>query len=237
MLLNNRATEAWTFLSLDYIREFFTELWIPVDDVADFQFALRRKLQPWLNEDTYHKRAHELSYAVTDWYKDSFGLGALDDLLLWMRHIYLFEGPDRIAETMWNIVPYRAPDIASEFPDLTAIFKVLDQVRQSQERKTQEFEERLLDKSQLSAWDANAARIQYVAQENLDIKINLMVAYNIFLASWEECCGELTFDQLQAMFQVGRRVAETRQMQDLEIAFPGSWRFEIRKLVERFVIM
>jgi len=234
MTPRKREKVAWCFLSLDYTAQDYNELWVPISNKSEFQAELRTQLAPWITEEKYHKESEAFGYAIGEWYEKVYGSDALEILFLWMREIYLFHGPDRIPETVWNIVPYRAQDIASEFPGFEWIFELLTKVRHAQEESMATFDNKIIEQS-LSAWDSGVLEVQYASQEGLDSKIRVMTTYNIFLEAWEKHCSKLCFEELQHMFKVGKRVAEACQMQDLDVAFPGSWRFELRKLLDIFV--
>jgi hypothetical protein len=219
---------------LDYVGQFFEELWVPIRNIPQFQAGVREQLAPWLTEEKYHKEGEALSYAIAEWYQSVYGPDALDTLFLWAREIYLFHGPDRIAEKEWNPIPYRCRDVAAEFRALEWVFELLTRVRQDQEEKTAAFEDKMIIGAPLSAWDARVLEVQYASQDGLETTIDLIVTYNIFLEAWEKHCSQLSFEELQSVFEVGKRVAEVQEMQDLEVVFPGSWRFELRKLLDLF---
>ena len=133
MLPLRRAKQAWCFLSLDHVSQFSTELWIPSGNVNAFQAELQKQLTPWLTVENFHKEGEAMSYSMAEWYQRVFGSEALDNLFLWIKEIFLYDGPDRMAEVVWNIVPYRAEDVAPEFPEMKWFFELLTQVRNEQE--------------------------------------------------------------------------------------------------------
>jgi len=232
-MLARRAKKCWIFLSLDYTGPFFNDLWVPISDVTAFKTAVQNELRGWVIEDAYHRREEELSYALASWYQATYGQKALNDLLVWMRRIYL-EPPDRLAETVWNVIPLKAHTVAREFPNFDWVFTILDEIRRHQELKIASFDQRLANQESLSAWDADALAVQYADRESLDTKIDLIVTYNVFLDAWEKFCGKLDQTELQALFEVGRKVIQQNPMSDLEPVFPGSWRFEIHELLLLF---
>jgi len=233
-MLAKRAKQSWAFLSLDYTGRFFDDLWVPISDVAEFKSSVQSELQSWITEASYHRRGEEMAYALADWYRRTYGQDALDSVLVWMRRIYLFEGPDRLAETVWNIVPRRAASVAAEFPAHEWVFTLMGDIRQHQELRSAEFDQKFAVAESLSAWDEHLLAVQYSDQESLDTKIDLINTYNTFLEAWEKFGAQLDFKQLQEVFEVGRKVIEKKPMSDLEVLFPGSWRFELHDLLSRF---
>jgi hypothetical protein len=92
----------------------------------------------------------------------------------------------------------------------------------------------LTEKEDLSPWDSSILSVEYATREGAETTISLISSYNAFLRVWENHCGDLDFEQLQTLWELGKQVSAKVGMQDLKVVFPGSWRFVLRPLLKKF---
>lgn len=83
-------------------------------------------------------------------------------------------------------------------------------------------------------WDTRMLEALHAAPDDIVTQASLTAKYNIFLSAWERHCAELDYSALYQLWLLGREVAPTIGMKESEIAFPGSWRFELLPLIRKF---
>ncbi len=223
-----RWQAAWAFLSLSKIEDFFEDLWIPIDNPGEFQRELRSTISPWFEAERYYHEQGPFNYALTEWFENSYGQKALSKLNCWVREVFCYRGSDRIPETIWSAVSYNLPRMASAgLVTSSWIVELMDRVKSTQQEGRLSFESKLerAGKKVSNKWDAKIRKFQFSTAKGTTSAIHLIGTSNIFLAAWEKHCSQLQFDQLFEIWKIGKTVASHRQMDDLEMAFPSSWRF------------
>lgn len=216
---------------------FFEDLWVSVEDPIHFQNKLRQLLNGLLVDESYHfSNQAALEYRVMEWFYSTPELSP-ELLSLWIRNILVLEGPDRPGETRWTSLSFRIPQRN-------------ETERGSRERLAHEMtavasferERRALLESKLEAagdqepveWDTRMLEALHAAPDDIVTQASLTAKYNIFLSAWERHCAELDYSALYQLWLLGREVAPTIGMKESEIAFPGSWRFELLPLIRKF---
>ena len=230
-----RWQKTWFFLSLDQIRPYFGELWVFLEDADKFQRDLREILNPWLDKDEYYDDYAPLNYLMVEWFQKQYGAEKLDYLICWARDILFYEGPDRVPETVWSHISYNSPALATELRLSSWVVELMTKLNADQERNMIVLKEKLVIDAQkhLSNWDAKILPIEYSEAEDIRNLVRLIGAYNIFLKSWEKHCSGLSHTELYEIYLVGKQVAAETGMQKLKVAFPGSWRFELRTILQK----
>jgi hypothetical protein len=240
MLSEERWLQAVLFLSLDLTRHFFRDLWVPIENAEEFQLELRKTLEQLRVEGFYHGEDRAaLTYQIVDWLQSVCPNKAFEEFSTWIRSIFVFEGPDRPGETLWMPISFQLPlrlDTGFQIP--VWVQTTISELRLDLQRNKSEFEEQVdaIDDQNLSDWDRQILALQYSSSDAIVTKTSLIVEYNIFLEAWEKHCSKLAYLELYELWQSGKHVAGVLGMDDLELRFPNSWRFEITNLIRRFCI-
>jgi hypothetical protein len=170
------------------------------------------------------------------WYQKRYGHDYLDMLVRWAQDIFVEEGPDRLAETVWGTIPFKLPpEFDTSYPLPGWIFEIMDTLRNEMRSRLTMLEEKIASEFAgiMSEWDVNMLRNHYESTADaLITKIKLIGRYNIFLKMWEEHCGRLDHEKLFEIYGWGKHVASQIGMQDLPVCFPGNWRFEVRPILQ-----
>jgi hypothetical protein len=230
----SRWQAAWAFLSLSQIRALFKDLWIPIDDTQKFQEELRKMITPWFEDEKYYHESGPFNYALTDWFEERYGEEALSRLSDWVREIFLYEGSDRLPETVWSAISYRLPlNSQRDFDVPKWVLNRMEKVKKEQQKRRASFEKRVgTSRNQLLIkWDSKIHPFQFSTEASILNRSLLIGTYNIFLNAWERHCSELRYEELFEIWTIGRGLAPHIQMQDLDIVFPSSWRFALQKFL------
>jgi hypothetical protein len=231
-----RWQQAWFFLSLDQTAPYFGDLWVPLEGAFGFQNSLREQLKPWLDrQEEYYSNFGSINYLLADWFQTQHGWQKIDQLSGWVRDIFLHEGPDRMAETVWSQIPYHLPPaFKTDLPVADWLVEVLTKVKDEQKADVDELEKRLIIDGQkpVSAWDAAFLPVEWSEPQDIRNSISLIGTYNIFLKAWEKYCANFSHAQLNEIYAWGKHVAANTGMQDLNVVFPGAWRFELHSILE-----
>jgi len=109
-------------------------------------------------------------------------------------------------------------------------------VKLDQQIRKQDLDDRMdaVENQKLSEWDQKLLAIQDSSQNALVTKMSLIAEYNIFLGAWERHCAKLQYSQLYELWKWGKHVSDVIGMDDLEVLFPGGWRFELADLLDQF---
>src|SRR5438445_9653491 len=99
---HERWDQIWIFLSLDFSIILRSELLLPGVFGSEQQLAIRRGLRERVLEaEPYEQGIMKLFKAV-----DPGVSSSAEALFQWGEQIFLFEGPDRMAETIWRVASY-----------------------------------------------------------------------------------------------------------------------------------
>lgn len=235
--LSQRWLEGALFLSLDMVTPLFEDLWVPVDDPLRFQNKLRTLLDGLFVDESYHlSNRAALEYRVMEWFH---GTPELSPELLssWIRNILVLEGPDRPGETRWTSLSFRIPQRnESERGPRERLVHEMTAVASFERERRAPLESKLeiAGDQDLGEWDARILEFQDSSQDVIVTKAALITEYNIFLAGWERHCAELDYSALYQLWLLGREAAPAMGMKEADIAFPGSWRFELLPFLRKF---
>lgn len=235
--LCERWIKGAVFLSLDLTVSLFEDLWVPVDDRVRFQNELRKLLEGLLVGDSYYSLDRAaLGYRVMEWFHGTTELTP-DIFNSWIRNILVLEGPDRPGETRWTSLSFRIPgSFETEQGPTARLVHDMSAVASLQHDKRAQLASKLeaLEEEGLVEWDARVLKMLQVEPDDILTKAALTAEYNIFLSGWERYCAELDYSALYRLWLLGRAVAPTIGMSESDIAFPGSWRFELLPLLRKF---
>jgi hypothetical protein len=237
MLLEKRWLRGGLFLSLDMTRPFFAELWVPIETPESFQMQIREFLGPLVTKKSYWDNQSALGYALMEWFHRIAGSDDFARLDWWMRNVMVLEGSDRLAETVWAPISFQVPprfDVKFFVPEW--ISKVMREVQSDQRSQRQLIGDKTdaLEDQKPSDWDERMFALQDSSADAIVTKITLIVEYNIFLGVWELHCAQLTYSNLFELWKWGEGIALGLGMDDLEVPFPGGWRFEVAAFLSRF---
>ncbi len=235
---SQRWLEGALFLSLDLVTPLFEDLWVPVEDPIRFQNKLRQLLDGLLVDESYHSVDREaLKYRVLEWFHTTPELASTELFSSWIRNILVLEGPDRPGETRWTSLSFRIPQrYETEQGPRERLVREMTAVASFERDKGAPLESRLeaAGDQELVEWDARVLGFRDSSQDVIVTKVALITEYNIFLAGWEQHCAELDYSALYQLWLLGREVAPAMGMKESDIAFPGSWRFELLPLIRKF---
>jgi hypothetical protein len=85
----------------------------------------------------------------------------------------------------------------------------------------------------LSEWDSRVLEIDDSTADAVLTKVSLIAEYNIFLAAWERYASTLSYAELHQLWVKGKELAAELLM-PAGLVFPGSWRFELASLLNKF---
>lgn len=229
-----RTQGAWRLLSLELSATFFREMWVPIDDVEEFQNNLRSCIRNLHAESPHYPFPGQLNALIHIHVVSK--LPENDQMLLafWIRSVYLGDGPDRLAETLWNSL---TPKLVNQDE---LVLGTAQAMLKSAHSKKLEIRARLREKLEararlpVSSWDKNQVAQYESGVEAIQTKIQLIASYNAFVACWKHYCDDLSFDQLRLIYETGANVAKARQMMDSGLPFPGSWQLDMLPFLRRF---
>jgi hypothetical protein len=232
--LELRTHGAWRFLSLQSAAPFFREMWVPINNPEEFQANLRACMIDLHAESIYYLFPGRLNALIH--FRVVSKLPEADQVLLalWIRAVYIGDGPDRLGETLWNsLIPRLASQSESPLGTVQATLS-------SHQSRKLEIRARLKEKLEaqipagISEWDQHQVGPDGSGLEEIQTTIHLICSYNAFVACWERYCSGLSFDQLHLIHKLGAEVAKARNMMDSGLPFPCSWRFEMLPFLNRF---
>lgn len=236
--LPKRWLEGAMFLSLDLIAPFFEDLWIPVEDRISFQSKLRELLDDLLVEEHYYSVERvAIGYRVMDWFYRTPELPSPELLGSWIRNVLVLEGPDRPGETLWTPLSYRIPQkYENEQEARTNAVRNLATVAaiESERKALLQSKRETAEDQELGEWDTRVLELQNCPQDAVVTKASLTAEYNIFSAAWEQQCAALDYAELYELWLLGREVVPTMGIDESDLPFPGSWRFELTPLMRKF---
>ena len=223
----------WWFLSLDRTRAFFRDMWVPVEDPAEFQEQVRNQLRQ-IDDQTYYHHPQVGNAIVHSWFSSAYGTDQQELMVLWADHVFITSTPNRLAEDLWGHLISFATRPSEE--DVPAWARDLFSKLETTDRGESKALEKRIDgefSSALSEWDRiNMPRVAS-GEENIRDKIGLITRCNTFISSWEVYCSNFGHQELQALYELGQRLAEKRNMADQGVSYPGSWRFELRPFIKK----
>lgn len=242
-MINGRFTfaERWfegaLFLSQDLTRPFFTNLWVPIEDAAEFQSELRILLKDSLNEERYYSEREALGYRVIEWFHNAYGSGNSEVFSSWINNILVLEGPDRLGETLWSALSFniaRRVENGSSTPEW--IGQVMADITSFQRIQGASFDDKIdgAEDQELGEWDARLLNVTASSADATMIKVSLIGHYNIFFASWEKHGSGLEYPELCQLWQFAKDLATDVAMDPSDIGFPGVWRFGLPELLMKF---
>ena len=235
--LAERWFEGAVFLSLDLTRQFFVDLWVPLDDAAKFQSELRRLLEACLDEESYYSEQEALGYRVMEWVHNTYGSEHFEAFSFWIRSILVVEGPDRPGETLWSSLSF---EMARQFENNSSAPKWMAQLMTAivslERSKRRQFDVKLeaAEDQELGPWDRHVLAIKDSSMDAVLTNTSLIGTYNIFLAAWEKHASNVGYAELHQLWQLGKEMAVDLGMDPSDLVFPGVWRFESLQLITKF---
>lgn len=223
-----RWNQIWIYLSLDITQRFRGELLLPAVIGAEQKTAIRSRLREFVLE------REPVDAGIVSLFKtvDPDLSSDAETVFLWGEHIFLFSGPDRIAETIWlhasRWLQHHRASIAQDWVyDLTA------RITTEQHAQTAQLEEKLAQvrSEGLSEWDSEWVERSHGELDPVFVAIELISNYNSFLANWNRFCNNYSEDKLLHLFAVGVEVAKQSNFSQ-PVPFPDSWRLR----TERFLL-
>jgi len=79
-------------------------------------------------------------------------------------------------------------------------------------------------KQSIHEWDAKMMPLIYADIDNLFDKILLIHTYNQLIREWDLRVNE-SLEQLLSIHQWGKQVAKELGIREVEVTFPGAWRY------------
>lgn len=232
--LERRTQGAWRFLSLESAAPFFREMWVPINNPGEFQANLRACMIELHAEDRDYCFPGQLNVLIHSRVVSKLPEADQVLLALWIRAVYIGDGPDRLGETLWNsLIPGLVSQSESPLGTVQATLS-------SHQNRKREIRARLKEKLEaqiplgISEWDQRQVGADASALEEIQTTIHLISSYNAFVASWERYCSGLNLDQLRLIHELGGEIAKAQNMTDQGLPFPGCWRFELLPFLNRF---
>jgi hypothetical protein len=222
---------AWWFLSLDCVRPFWTDLWVPMPQ------DVRKDIQSQLSSvgvTAFQEQPGRVNQMISQWISSTASSEHQALIALWADHVYAGY-LDRVAEFIWDSIiamgtgKYRSDcpswvvDLFSAIRDTTTIYNVALSRRLDDEFNTPE-----------STWDSIWRPAVASNREAVKTTIRLVCSYNILCVAWERLCPKLDHLQLRELHETALKIAQSENIEETQVAFPGSWIFDLRLFIERF---
>jgi hypothetical protein len=221
------------FVSLDFCRPIFPELWVPVRHASAFQGGLREILKPWINKDTPEWGA--LFYQFGTWIEQQYSLFLLEKMIYWGSTIYQHSGRDRCSERFWLGSAYQAKNGMCTGPEW--ILELLGTIGTKVSALDADFQGRLSaeEEKTRSQWDAfcfsSKVLDEIFTMESVYDTVSLVGSANFFVEVRNDTCKGLNQIQLEKIYNWGMEHAKKEKI-SWSIGFPSNWLIPYKALFE-----
>jgi hypothetical protein len=232
-----RWKRMWWFLSLNFLRGFFQDLWLHVPANA-LQEHLRNEIDPEKDLPTFGSDPRLKTYRMLTSLKDVFGVKVFGYLCTWQQFVFAQGGDDRVEEFVWGILAYEILERANELKLKQELRSALQEFHALSARRRSELEKSLIGISttSLSAWDQQAVIAEEESLESVINLVNRICSSNIFVTSWHETFTVRGAALLEELFEVALKVASEDTSGRLifsadTLPFPSSWEFDLQEIL------
>jgi hypothetical protein len=215
-----RWDQVWIFLSLDLCNLFRSELLLPPEFGGEQQATVRTCLR----EKTLEHEPLEEGIVAMFKSVDASLSSMAENIFLWGEHIFVFEGPDRIAETVWHMASYWLQNHQLEMAE-GWVYDFLAHVRTALNIQKSHYDEKVAQvRGQgLSGWDVEWAERTCGETDAVFGTIKLISTYNSFQIAWNELGADLPQKKLHHLFEVAVQIAQNNKFPH-PVPYPNSWR-------------
>lgn len=235
-----RWQRMWWFFSLNFLREFFQDLWLHVPANV-LQEHLQNEIDLEKDLPTFGSDPRLKTYRMLTLIKDAFGVEVFGYLCTWQKFVFVQGGDDRVAEFVWDTLAYELFHRSADLRLGEESFVALEQFHEIRETKIADFKKRLLkvSQTQLSAWDQMAINAEGTSLDAVIDLVTSICSSNIFTASWHEACTVRGPALLEGLFEVALKVASEDTSGRLifsadTLPFPSSWEFDLQEALNDF---
>ena len=225
----SRWLDVWRLLSLDDAVPFYEELWVPFDSKL-LSGGLKEVLGRWKNDsEPYLSNPSVVSYECFRWFEAIFGAPNLQMLIRWADSVYRgVGGSNRTAEWVWSQIPNttrRDPTLRQQLAPW--IIEFFDRLLLQRQKIFSSVEGRMEMQFQtpISNWDIAAEAMRNADREADQTSIHMIVSYNAFAFAWEKEASDFGPQELDQLYQYGKRLDSEHRVGRDGVAYPGSWRF------------
>jgi hypothetical protein len=225
-----KTASALFLLACDATPIFAESIWLPSTTVQSLLPALQRCLRPrlelgFIGSCDEHWASETM--AILSELEQAVGKDSVDLVCCWIDEIYVRGVPDRAAEMFWTIALSASRDEAFHPNVAPATNERLGALWLDCNEASGQF--RGLEKSQFpstpSNWDSRLKPGLYDDWTDVRSAISEIAHFNRFLFQWERRFGGAKVTELEDILRWGREAVEFLDLGDVQLAFPGSWRY------------
>ena len=230
-----RWINIFLFLSYDLIEVLKKELFLNFVNIQVIRTRIREEFIKYIYEEDKLYSCYDIVANNMCEIAKSEGIIDFNKLSWWGRNIFIQGGSDRISETIWQILAVYVSHNKTMFTkENESVVNRLETVGIQYRRVSESVLSQL---SQLQ----NAFRTEYnmhmldvfgYDQDSITTKLMLIVNLNKFIQIWEEVFADLNDnEEMNEIYSFGQRIIPN-VMQNMEIVYPGFWRFELSQYLK-----
>lgn len=157
----------------------------------------------------------------------AIGKDSVDFVCCWIDEIYVVGVPDRAAEMFWSTALSTSRYEAFHPNVEPATIEGLGELWSEYNGASGKFRRMEVSRfpSGPSNWDSKLKPGLYNDWTDVRSAISEIATFNRFLLHWEQKFGGAKLTELEDILKWGREAVEFLDLGDVELAFPGSWRY------------